>query len=219
MNSVPCYLTSLLDIQQHYRPDESIKLLSPEELTQLAKITLPKSKARFLAGRSFIKHTLAQYLEIPAGDVRIETATYGKPYQQHQPNLFFNLSHTGNWFALAISRHGEIGIDIETHKPRKNLSSMAQQVFTKAEQRWFKALTGKEQEAMFYSLWSLKEAILKAEGIGLNLAMNQLGFSREFSASIWPEMLGSVKSWQWQCVSEKNLSLSVAIKRHARVKV
>ena len=209
--SVLYYLTDLTEIWQKYPPGTSLKLLSREELARLKKITHTKSRERFLAGRSLIRHSLSHYLEISPKNIRIDTSAYGKPYQDHEQQLFFNLSHTGNQFALAISRIGNVGIDIEWHKPRKQLFSIAKSILTETEQCWFNQLAPTEQTAAFYRLWSLKEAILKADGVGLNLSMNTIGFTEQLSVNEWPDELGPQEKWRWLSQQEHHLSLALAV--------
>ena len=156
---------------------------------------------------------LADHLKIPAQEIEIHTTEFGKPFQIHSQNLSFNLSHTGDYFALALSYIAEIGVDIETHKPRKNFTSMADQILTSSEKLWFQTLTESEQKAQFYRLWTLKEATLKAQGTGLTLAIDSIGFSQNNLSLEWNDQLGSRNDWEWFSTQEQGLSIAVALKQ------
>ena len=212
-SSIHYFLTNHKDICQAGSPGERLQWLSPQELARLNRITHAASRERFLVGRSFIRFVLSHYLKIPPGSIRIDTSANGKPSQNHDDQLFFNLSHTGNQFALAISKLGIVGIDIEQHKPRMHLFPIAQSILTDSDKKWFNPLTQAEQTKIFYQLWSLKEAILKAEGVGLNLAMNKIGFTRALSVSEWPEELCTPHKWCWRSLQKPQLSLSIALKK------
>lgn len=209
--SVVCFMTDLSEIKQLIQHETPTKLLSSAELDRLANMSNPAARERFVAGRALIRHCLSHYLTIAPENIHIETSGDGKPYQEHDCQLGFNLSHTGNQFALAISRTGNVGIDIERHKPRKQLFLIAQAMLTETEQCWFNQLAPTEQTAAFYRLWSLKEAILKADGVGLNLSMNSIGFTEQLSVDEWPDELGPQENWRWLSQQEHHLSLALAV--------
>lgn len=210
--SVQCYLTDLPEIWQEYPTDTSLVQLSQQERARLERITHIKSRECFLAGRTLIRHILSHYLKISPANICIETSVYGKPFQSHQSRLSFNLSHTGEQFALAISESGEVGVDIEQYKQRKNLDGMVQQVLTESEQEWFYLLPEEHKTENFYRLWSLKEAILKSEGVGMTLPMKAFGFTDELCVSEWSEVLGPVGNWRWSSVQYNNMSIALALK-------
>ena len=84
-------------------------------------------------------------------------------------------------------------------------------MLTETEQCWFNQLAPTEQTAAFYRLWSLKEAILKADGVGLNLSMNTIGFTEQLSVDEWPDELGPQENWRWLSQQEHHLSLALAV--------
>ena len=89
--------------------------------------------------------------------------TAGKPYFPDHPDLCFNLSHSGSRSLCALS-DGPVGVDIETVRPRRALLPRA--VLSDGEYAWFLARGGAWED--FYTLWTLKEAKVKAQGTGIN---------------------------------------------------
>ena len=81
--------------------------------------------------------------------------------------MWFNLSHSGDLAALAISQTGPVGIDIEAIRPVEALD-LAGRFFAVAEQAALIALPEGERLAGFFRLWTAKEAIVKAIGCGLS---------------------------------------------------
>lgn len=82
----------------------------------------------------------------------------GKPYVPGRGG--FNVSHGGDWIVLCADR-GPVGIDIEPIA-QKNLE-LARQVTTADEWLWMQ----EDPLIRFHLLWTCKESILKATGLGL----------------------------------------------------
>lgn len=87
-------------------------------------------------------------------------------YQAGQ-NLHFNISHSGDYVACAISAF-PVGIDIEQHVKR-DFSSF--QLLWSEEERHLYPLH--EQEA-FYTLWTAKESYGKYKGFGLHTSLTEV---------------------------------------------
>lgn len=90
----------------------------------------------------------------------LQTGKYGKPCAPGYPA--FNLSHSGEWCLLAMGE-ADVGADIE-QIDESNLV-IAPTVFTKGERAWMDA----DPLERFHVLWTLKESVVKATGLGLNL--------------------------------------------------
>lgn len=89
----------------------------------------------------------------------------GKPYFKGHANLYFNLSHSGN-FAVCIVAGIPCGIDIEGNRPFK--PSVAKRFFSKTEYHWiYDTENVSVQTERFFRLWTLKEAYAKATGNGI----------------------------------------------------
>jgi phosphopantetheinyl transferase len=102
---------------------------------------------------------------------RIETERSGKPIAVDETGrsaLSISASHSGTRLALACASDGLVGIDIEHHRAR-DFTLVAQRAFGSEEQ----ALVAKEGERAFYRIWTLREAIAKATGLGLVMAIDR----------------------------------------------
>ena len=85
---------------------------------------------------------------------------YGKPFAPGYPG--FNLSHSGPWCVLAMGE-GDIGVDIEA--PDEAHLCVAPMVYTPEEQAWMR----ESPLERFYMLWTWKESVMKAMGLGMKL--------------------------------------------------
>ncbi len=119
----------------------------------------------------------------------------GKPYLQGDP-FYFNLSHSGNYVICAVSTR-EIGADIQQHGAG-GMERLAQRFFSADEVSALQAC-GEEREALFYRLWTRKEAYGKLTGRGIAgaLEVNLLPGTEEIPEGrklVWREY-GEIKGY------------------------
>ena len=94
-----------------------------------------------------------------------------KPYVENQMSLHFNMSHSGDYVIFAFS-YGPVGIDIEKKENIRDLQSIANRFFSKAESLYLHNSQGTRKVDMFYKFWTHKEAWLKYQGVGLHGSLN-----------------------------------------------
>lgn len=96
-----------------------------------------------------------------------ETHANGKPYLKNMPDLYFNLSHSGDYVICALA-DSEIGVDIQQY--RKNIKAgVLKKVLHESEKDLYQACTQEEKEAFFFQIWAAKEAYAKYTGEGLGV--------------------------------------------------
>lgn len=115
-----------------------------------------------------LSHVLGQ--QIDASDI-VKTV-YGKPYLAAY-EVAFNHSHSQQHYALVISSDcRDIGVDVEDLTRKVNFSALARHAFTAQEQaRW---QMSHQDSYYWFQVWTAKEAILKASGLGIRLSLNTL---------------------------------------------
>jgi len=121
---------------------------------------------RRLIGEASTHYILQQFFQQEKAAYQIARSTTGKPYLEGIAQLFYNLSHSGDWLVLAFSDR-EVGIDIE--KRGKVRLEIAKRFFH--PQEW-EFLQNSEQATQFYNLWAIKESFLKYTGQGLRRPLN-----------------------------------------------
>jgi 4'-phosphopantetheinyl transferase len=93
---------------------------------------------------------------------------FQRPFLDKGPD--FNITHSGNRVACILGRTGRVGIDLEAIRPMP-IEDFRQQ-FTQGE---WAAITGApESMSVFYHYWTAKESLIKADGRGLNIPLDQL---------------------------------------------
>lgn len=119
--------------------------------------------------RECLKPFGADYVESAA----LAKGEYGKPYLAEHPEIHFNLSH-GDGIAACIVGGRECGIDCERIRPFR--SGVIKRVFSEREKEVFWAIPDEQKDTAFFRLWTLKEAYIKAIGMGLSFPMNEAEF-------------------------------------------
>lgn len=94
-----------------------------------------------------------------------------KPYIPNQPQVHFNLTHSGSLVAGAWGFY-PVGIDIEEMGTMRE--GVARRFFHKSELLWLEGLSSEaERREGFFRLWVLKESFMKATGLGMRLSLNE----------------------------------------------
>lgn len=152
-------------------------LLDDSERQRAARFVFDRDWQAFVAAHALKRLMFAADTGVAATEWRFETAAGGKPYAlpQHGIAPFFNLSHCDGLVACALSRDGGLGIDVEC-LDRKLSSAIADRHYAPEERAWLAELSGSDQQAGFFMLWTLKEALLKAAGTGLAQPLAQIIF-------------------------------------------
>ncbi|MDF1794949.1 MAG: 4'-phosphopantetheinyl transferase superfamily protein [Coxiellaceae bacterium] len=125
----------------------------------------------FALAHGWLREQLAGYLSVAPTELQFDSNQYGKPFLVGG-ELQFNLSHSKQRVALAISRSGDVGIDIQHHDTKVELAAIAKRFFAVEEVAWFEQAPESEKLLVFYKIWSLKEAYMKAVGMGMSLSLS-----------------------------------------------
>jgi len=156
--------------------------MGPADIESLAR-TLPADQqvaaARFgndvLRNRHVVAHAmtldvLGSHADRPEGRFVLTRDSYGKPHVAgpgRARRLRFNLAHSGAMAVVAISDGREVGVDIERVRPDIDIAGLARLCFTEREIAALAQVSQTDRVAAFFSCWTRKEALLKAQGTGL----------------------------------------------------
>lgn len=138
-------------------------LLNTEEHARAQRFRYPMDRERFIIGHGVLRIVLSRYVHTEPQDFRFGKGEFGKPFLEGDP-IHFNLSDTKDAILVAVA-HGPIGADIETMRRDTDHLRVADHYFTPIEvQSIAHAADGKRR---FLELWTRKEAVLKACGVGI----------------------------------------------------
>jgi 4'-phosphopantetheinyl transferase len=144
-----------------------LPFLSGEERVRASRFRTTELRLRFIVAHGALRHILARYTGAHPSQVSLACTGTGKPFVPGSP-LAFNLSHSDGLAICAVTPTGEIGADVERVRPIDDADSLAEQYFAVDERREYQAFSPHDRVAAFYSIWTRKEAFVKATGAGLN---------------------------------------------------
>ena len=122
--------------------------------------------------RALNSYCIEKNLDIDISRVQIEKGDKGKPYFLNL-DLEFNISHSGEFWACAISKY-PVGIDI--HTANKDTSEKISERYYSQEEHNFVELWGKEG---FFSIWVRKEAYAKLYGNSIFETINKVNMVKD----------------------------------------
>ncbi len=112
----------------------------------------------------FIRCLISVKSGIKYSEIDIKTSRTGKPFLACYPYCEFNISHTRNAVAAALSEK-PVGVDIE--KVRDIDIRIADKIFSDGELAWLYN-SAEDQNLRFFEIWTKKEALVKYYGTGLS---------------------------------------------------
>lgn len=156
--------------------DDLQPLLSQEEIARAGRLIRPVDGMRFMLGRVRLRQLLGGYLASDPSALKLTTLPQGKPVLA-EPALSFNLSHSGDLALLAITRTLPLGVDLEQLRPELDWKPLAKRYFSPREQLTLQDLPPDQQNEAFFTIWTRKEAWLKASGCGFHLPFDKMEVS------------------------------------------
>lgn len=175
-----CIHVWFLDLSGLVEPGQAARLLSPAELSRARRFRLDRDRLAYIARRAVLRQLLAGYLRSEAGSLQFVHGSQGKPAlaaSQSGERLYFNLSHSGRAAIFAVTRLGEIGIDLESIQPMAGLEKIAEHFFSGREVAALRHLPSQERLGAFFACWTRKEAFIKALGGGLSISLDSFEVS------------------------------------------
>ena len=146
----------------------SSTLLSDGERSKMLSYRNLDAAARYVITRSLVRAVLGELLRVSPRDVDVRVTDLGKPILAE--DLHFNVSHSGDLITLAVSQDRAVGIDVERRREVQRVSALITRWLTPPEREEVAALarSGLDESDAFLRVWSVKEAKLKALGVGIS---------------------------------------------------
>jgi 4'-phosphopantetheinyl transferase len=114
---------------------------------------------------------LSRYLGVGPDVVGFDHGKSGKPMlakELRDPSaITFNLSHAHGRALIAVSRAQEIGVDLEPVRSEVPVENLSRRFFSHSEHTMIMQSAPEQRPAIFFRYWVAKEAVLKAQGVGL----------------------------------------------------
>jgi 4'-phosphopantetheinyl transferase len=163
--------------------------LSDAERQRADRFVFPRDRVHHTVAHGVLRHLLGRYCGISPESLQFSVSPAGKPTLQipdrdvttnaagntpkYLPGIHFNLTHSGGRALLGISRGRELGIDLEQVRPNIETLSISRNYFFGSERDAIEGALSVMRDNMFFRYWVAKEAVLKAQGIGLGFPLDQ----------------------------------------------
>ena len=145
--------------------------LSEDERARASRFIRQQDHTQFVLAHGALRAVLSRYLGVDPDAVAMSRSAEGKPsltrMRDDQSRITFNISHAHGRALIAISKGQDIGVDLERVRSDVEVTKLSQRYFTPSEHATIMQLTQAQRATMFFRYWVAKEAVLKAQGIGL----------------------------------------------------
>lgn len=140
------------------------QLLDDAELQRADRFRFAYDRERFVLGHGWLRTVLSRYVTTEAAAIRYERGPHGKPFLSDN-SVRFNFSDTKDAILIGITSDMELGTDIETLARDVDHEAVSQHYFTPSEIAGIRS--SHAPKLRFLELWTRKEAVLKASGVGI----------------------------------------------------
>ncbi|MEO5814768.1 MAG: 4'-phosphopantetheinyl transferase superfamily protein [Gemmatimonadaceae bacterium] len=154
-------------------------VLSHDERERARRFHFEVHRRGFVVAHAALRRILSGYLGEPAERLTFVTGEFGKPALESARGLEFNLSHSGDLALLAVSRSGDVGVDVERWNAEIDHLDLADHFFSQDERSALRELSHADDQVVrgFFAAWSRKEAYLKASGHGISRGLHHFDVS------------------------------------------
>ena len=168
-NASITYVDLRLDTE---RETSAFGWLDQSEQARLERIQAARRRREFVLCRSALRAVLCDRLDCDNTQLSFEDSEQGKPsalVRAAAAAIDFSVSHSGGHALIAVVEEGRVGIDVEDRSTTRDIDGAASLTFTPAEQAELAAMSGARKTEFFYRIWTMKEALIKALGVGFGL--------------------------------------------------
>ncbi len=170
--------------------------LSADERTRANRFRFSEDRRDYVVAHDLLRRALSQLESIPPADWVFDAGEHGKPFVSSS-DLTFSLSHTRGFVACAASRQVRLGLDVERVDRAVNDTEIAERVFARSEAEALERMPHDQRAPRFMELWTLKEAYVKATGLGLSQPLTELSFDLSQESRIGYSLPGDADREAW----------------------
>lgn len=158
--------------------------LSEDERARWGNFRLDHPRREFALCRAAVRVLLCRKLACSNDELTFEEGEHGKPAAHLRglpAPIRFSVSHSGRHGLIALAARGSVGVDVEPRDARRNLDVLIGEALTPGEQSRLAGAGADRKRQLFFRLWTMKEALVKALGKGFSLHVSEF----EIPPSMW----------------------------------
>lgn len=191
-----------------------IRELPADEAGEAERFQFAVDRAAYAAGHALRRRMLQ--IKLDGAEPHFVRTAFGRPElaprQRGDPPLSFNLTHTRGFAACVLATGVRVGVDAEDIRRPLAIAEIAARWYAASERRLLARLPEAGRAEMFFRIWTLKEAILKAAGHGLRLDLRRFAVDPGRGCAEVPASLGIPTSWRVaELVPAPYIRLAVAV--------
>ena len=201
-----------------------LSVLCEQELEQYRRFHFAEDRHRYLVSHALLRNVLSRYVDPRPAEWRFSRSQHGKPEVTNPgiPAIGFNLTHTTGLAGCVVTFSNACGIDAEKITGRHNTAGVAKRMFSEAETGELEQLEGEAYLQHFFTRWTLREAYVKARGIGISFPTRKLTFTVNkdniVEVSFHPDIEDQRDNWHFELLKPTAEHIAaIAIRRNGEV--
>ena len=130
------------------------------------------ARRQYILCRGALRSLLCDALSCPNEQLEFRPSRHGKPIAfvgGTRAAFGFNVSHGGRHGLIALTPDGSVGVDVEERSTPRNLDVLVDTVLSPDERAEAMAAAGDDKLEFFLDMWTMKEALSKASGMGMSM--------------------------------------------------
>ena len=207
------------DVVDEAARDACALVLSEDERTRWQTFRFEKGRREYLTSRALVRFALSQYRPVAPEAWRFQVNAYGKPSPAPECGLRFNLSNSSGLVVCLIAHEAEVGVDAEPYERAGEIAKLSETVFSPLELAQLDPLHGNEKTNRALSIWTLKEAYVKAKGMGFSLPLTKFSFLFGGAAGIRleldPRLGDQAERWRFCLLDHAGHRIAIVVERAA----
>jgi len=171
-------------------------LLDEDEAEKAARFMFDEHRRLYTLAHGMLRIVLGRSLQRAPEGLRFAIGEHGKPSID---GVEFNLSHTEGCIVVALG-NDPLGVDVESWLRRTDVLGICDRFFAPSEAAALRALPPSEHRERFFRYWTLKEAYIKARGMGLAIPLASFSFDlslERIAISYAPELDDDADRWHF----------------------
>jgi 4'-phosphopantetheinyl transferase len=193
-------------------------LLDDEERARAARFRFERNRRELIATRALVRCVLSLHTGTPAQSFRWALGERGRPEPAPPCGIWFNASNHPELVVCALSHAREIGVDVEPCDRAGEIVEVASTVFSAPELEGLARLEEPARRDRAVSLWTLKEAYIKALGLGLGAPLREIAIDPADTPPSLRLLSGfdSASGWWLDTLDHEGFRIATAVRAPAR---
>lgn len=170
----------------HLSPDSeceavALEWLDSSERARRRRFRHAGARRQFVLCRAALRAVLRERLGCGNDQLSFDASERGKPFALVDgvpAPISFSVSHSGRHGLIAVAPTGRVGVDVEDRAVRADLDAVAAMTFAPVERAELAAASGGRRTELFLTVWTTKEALVKALGVGLSRDLRRVEIPR-----------------------------------------